>query len=88
MVKYVARQLWHLPRHLGIGIISLYQATLSPDHGPLRHLHPHGYCRHDPTCSEYGKIVLQKRGFIIGSLLTIKRILSCNPWSTPTRLPK
>lgn len=74
-------QLWLLPRRMLIGLISIYQATLSPDHGPLKHLYPHGYCRHDPTCSEYGKQVLRDRGAVIGSLLAIKRILNCNPWT-------
>ena len=62
-------------------MIGLYQATLSPDHGPLRGLYPHGYCRHEPTCSEYGKLVINEKGLLIGSALLLKRILSCNPWS-------
>lgn len=79
MVQYI----WRLPRNFLILLINLYQATLSPDHGPLRHLHPHGFCRHEPTCSEFGKKMLERRGAIVGSLLTAKRILRCNPWTTP-----
>lgn len=67
-------------RMLAIKLIEFYQATLSPDHGPLRHLHPYGFCRHEPTCSDYGKQIIQKRGVIIGCFLICKRILSCNPW--------
>jgi putative component of membrane protein insertase Oxa1/YidC/SpoIIIJ protein YidD len=84
MVQYI----WRFPRNLVIGMITVYQKTLSPDHGPLRHLFPHGYCMHRPTCSEYAKIVLRERGFFIGTALAIKRVFLCNPWSTPTRLPK
>ncbi len=64
-----------------IAIITLYQNTLSPDHGPLRHLYPYGYCRHSPTCSEYAKQQLRERGLIIGSLMAVKRVLSCNPFT-------
>lgn len=88
MVKRGLLSLWLLPRRSAVFALSVYQKTLSPDHGPLRRLHPYGYCRHEPTCSEYGKNVLRERGFIIGSLLTIRRLLTCHPWSAPTRLPR
>jgi len=74
----------NLPRETICKLIDLYQCTLSPDHGPLRHLYTYGYCRHEPTCSEYGKKVIMKQGAIIGSLLLIKRILSCNPFAKPS----
>lgn len=77
MVQYI----WRLPRYLLMGVITIYQRTLSPDHGPLRHFHPHGYCRHTPTCSQYGKNALRERGAIIGTLLIVKRVLSCNPFT-------
>lgn len=41
----------------------------------------HNYCRHIPTCSNYGIEALEKYGTIKGSFLTIKRILKCNPLS-------
>ena len=74
----------YLPRTLLIGLIDLYQATLSPDHGPLRHLHPYGFCRHEPTCSQYAKQVLRERGVIRGLVLTIRRLLTCTPWKKPS----
>ncbi|MFK7908538.1 MAG: membrane protein insertion efficiency factor YidD [Chitinophagales bacterium] len=37
-------------------------------------------CRYTPTCSQYALEALQKHGFLYGSFLTVKRILSCNPW--------
>lgn len=55
-----------------IGIIRFYQAALSP-------ILP-STCRYVPTCSQYGLEALQKYGPLKGSWLTIKRILSCNPF--------
>lgn len=80
VMKHQLRSLWHLPRNLLAGAIALYQYTLSPDHGPLRHMHPYGFCRHEPTCSMYGKHVILQRGVIIGLLLATRRVLSCHPW--------
>lgn len=62
-------------------MISLYQKTLSPDHGAFKHRHPYGYCRFTPTCSEYGYEAIQKKGVIKGVFLALWRILRCNPWN-------
>ena len=53
-------------------MIRLYQVTLSPWLG--------GACRYTPTCSNYGIQALEKYGAFKGSWLTIKRVISCNPW--------
>jgi len=37
-------------------------------------------CRYTPTCSQYGVEAIRKYGGFKGGWLTIKRILSCNPW--------
>ena len=37
-------------------------------------------CRFTPTCSEYGLEAIGKFGAIKGSLLTVYRILRCNPF--------
>jgi uncharacterized protein len=37
-------------------------------------------CRYTPTCSEYGIQAIKKHGALKGSRLTIKRLISCNPW--------
>ena len=55
-----------------IGLIRLYQVTLSPYIGRA--------CRYTPTCSNYGIEALQKHGAFKGGWLTIKRVVSCNPW--------
>jgi putative membrane protein insertion efficiency factor len=53
-------------------IIRIYQTLISP-------LLP-STCRFSPTCSQYSKQSLIKYGLIKGSILSVKRILKCNPW--------
>lgn len=55
-----------------IGIIKIYQYTISP-YFPSS-------CRYTPSCSHYGIEALKKHGPLKGGWLTIKRIVSCNPW--------
>ncbi|MBO7492393.1 MAG: membrane protein insertion efficiency factor YidD [Bacteroidales bacterium] len=55
-----------------IFLIKVYQWTLSPLIGRS--------CRYTPTCSNYGIEAIRKHGPIKGGWLTLKRILSCNPW--------
>ena len=38
-------------------------------------------CKYYPTCSEYGLQAIEKYGALKGGLLTIWRILRCNPFS-------
>jgi hypothetical protein len=57
---------------LFIAIIRFYQLVISP-------ILPSA-CRYTPTCSTYGIEALKKHGAIRGSVLTIKRIMRCNPW--------
>lgn len=68
-------------RHLLVKLIETYQATLSPDHGWLKAKYPYGYCRYSPSCSEYGKQAILKKGVLAGSFLAIYRVARCNPWS-------
>jgi putative membrane protein insertion efficiency factor len=53
-------------------IIRAYQICISPLHGPT--------CRFTPTCSAYALEAIQKYGPGKGLLLSIKRILKCNPF--------
>ena len=64
-----------------VKIIKFYQKTLSPDHGFLKHRHPFGYCRFQPTCSEYSIQAIRKYGPIKGLIKTIWRLLRCNPFN-------
>ena len=63
-----------------IWLITVYQKTLSPDHGWFRPLYPHGFCKFYPSCSEYTKQALQKHG-LRGLLMGFKRVLRCNPYT-------
>ena len=38
-------------------------------------------CKYHPTCSEYTKQAIEKYGAGKGTILGIKRILRCNPFS-------
>ena len=69
------------PRRLVVWLIRVYQRTLSFDHGPMKSLYPHGFCRFTPTCSEYGAQAVEKYGVIKGGLMTSWRIIRCNPWN-------
>lgn len=66
---------------VAVNFIKLYQKTISPDHGWFRHLHPHGYCRFYPTCSQYGAEAIYKYGIFKGGIMATWRIIRCNPWN-------
>jgi len=53
-------------------VVKLYQLLISPLFPP--------HCRYTPTCSQYTVEALKTHGLLYGSWLSIKRILSCNPW--------
>ena len=58
--------------NLLIKLIKIYKYLISPFIGPS--------CRYLPTCSEYSIEALKKFGLIKGTIVSIKRILSCHPW--------
>ena len=60
-------------KHVMIWLIRLYQKYISPLKRPC--------CRFTPTCSSYAIEAFKKRGFFIGMILTVWRILRCNPFS-------
>ena len=55
-----------------IFLIRFYQLCISP--------YKPACCRFTPTCSAYAIQAFRKHGPIKGLLLTIWRILRCNPW--------
>ena len=60
-------------KYLMIGLVKLYRKFISPLKPPC--------CRFTPTCSEYALEAFMKRGFFIGLILTVWRVLRCNPFS-------
>ena len=56
-----------------IGLVTLYRKFISP-------LKP-SCCRFRPTCSAYAIEAFRQRGFFGGFILTVWRILRCNPFS-------
>lgn len=61
-------------RKILIFMIKIYRKFLSPLKGRCT-------CIYTPTCSQYAIEALEKHGVIKGSLLTIWRILRCNPFA-------
>ena len=57
-----------------ISLIRFYQKYLSP-------LKWRTHCIYTPTCSEYAVQAISKYGIIKGILLSLWRILRCNPFS-------
>ena len=60
-------------KYVCIWLIRFYQKFLSP-------LKRNPCCRFTPTCSAYALEAFQKRGFFVGMILTVTRILRCNPF--------
>ena len=57
-----------------IGLIKFYRKYLSG-------LKAAPTCKFIPTCSEYGIQAIEKYGVLKGGVLTVWRILHCNPFS-------
>jgi putative membrane protein insertion efficiency factor len=56
-----------------IGLIRLYQLTLSPLLGNV--------CRFEPSCSRYMVEALRKYGLIRGLVRGLYRLSRCHPWN-------
>lgn len=61
-------------KKLFIGLIKFYRKYLSG-------MKTTPTCKFIPTCSEYGIEAIEKYGALKGGLLTVWRILRCNPFS-------
>lgn len=60
-------------KYLLIGIVRLYQLTISKLLPPC--------CRFYPSCSRYAVTALERFGAVKGGYLTMRRIVRCNPFS-------
>ena len=63
---------WCLPRKVLINLVGAYRLLLSPWLGAC--------CRFEPTCSAYALQALGTRGALVGTGLTVYRLIRCNPW--------
>jgi uncharacterized protein len=61
-----------VPSRFLIGLVRVYQITLSPIVGRQ--------CRFHPTCSNYFIGAVEKYGAARGAWRGIKRICRCHPW--------
>lgn len=60
-------------RRVLLALLRFYKADVSP-------LLP-AACRYTPTCSEYAMSAVEQYGAFRGTLMGIRRVLSCNPFS-------
>lgn len=60
-------------RQIPIIFIKLYQKLISPLLGQR--------CKYYPSCSNYAIMAFKKHGFFKGFILSVWRILRCNPLS-------
>lgn len=66
-----------VPACMLLGLIRLYQRTLSPIL-PVLTLGTCG-CRFSPTCSHYAAEAIQTHGAFTGASLAVRRLLKCTP---------
>lgn len=52
--------------------LRFYRYFISPVLGPR--------CRFEPSCSVYAEEALKTHGFLLGLLLSLKRLGKCHPW--------
>jgi uncharacterized protein len=74
-LRDLPRTIWNAPRLLVLGLIRLYQMTLSSTLPP-------NTCLFYPSCSHYGYQAIYKYGVLKGGLMAIWRILRCNPFGS------
>lgn len=61
-------------KNIFIGLIQFYRKYISGLKG-------YPTCKYVPTCSQYAIEALEKNGLFLGLLLSVWRILRCNPFS-------
>lgn len=69
----IFRSWWQsLPQRALIGVVRAYRLLVSPSLGSA--------CRFEPSCSAYSLLALRRHGAGIGSYLTLRRLVRCQPW--------
>ena len=67
-------KLLNLPRFICLGLIRLYQMTISK-------MLPANTCRFYPSCSHYAYQAIYKYGALRGVPMAVWRVLRCNPFN-------
>ncbi|MDR1355473.1 MAG: membrane protein insertion efficiency factor YidD [Propionibacteriaceae bacterium] len=57
-----------------MSFVKVWRRLVSPLYGDV--------CRYYPTCSAYALDALQTHGALHGSVLAVRRICRCHPWTT------
>lgn len=73
--------LFFWPRYSAIAVIKIYQKLFSFDHSWLKFFYPYGFCRFQPSCSEYAINAVEKYGLFKGGAKALWRLLRCHPWN-------
>ena len=60
-------------RALLIGLLRAYRLLISPLYGQV--------CRYHPSCSAYALQAVRERGSVVGTWLTLRRLVRCHPWA-------
>ena len=71
MIRFL-HAVWQLPGWTLVGVVRVYQFTLSPLFGQQ--------CRFYPSCSEYFIGAVHKWGAIRGTWRGVRRICRCHPF--------
>ena len=73
-MKKVFKFIVSIPKYIALFFIAMFKFCISP-------FIPH-VCKFTPTCSVYASEAFAEWGFFIGSKLTLKRLIRCNPKSS------
>ena len=72
-IRFIVNFISRVLTDLVVYIIKLYKIFISPVLPPS--------CKYYPTCSVYSIQAIKRFGLIKGGYLSLKRIISCNPFS-------
>jgi len=77
----LAKKILTIPNHIASFIIRIYQFFFSFDHAFWARPDKFRVCTYHPSCSEFARLSILKHGIILGSIMGIKRVIDCNPFS-------
>jgi len=76
-ISTLGRRLVKLPAAALLGLVWLYQRTVSPVLPAV--FGPACGCRFSPTCSHYAAEAVRTHGALAGAWLALRRLLRCTP---------